>query len=366
MTPTSGAWFGTDNRIEDPGNAATFDYDTRGNQTAMNGSVLAYDGENRQTSYTWPSFSKELYSYDGEGQRVQHVHQVYSGGSYNTTGTTVYVYDAKGRLAAEYGAASSSAPCGTCYLTTDALGSTRLMTDSSGAAVARYDFLPFGQEIPASSSSGRAGVLCGSASCYDQSSAVNQKFTGKERDSETGLDYFGARYYSSPQGRFTVADWSANSQAVPYARFDDPQSLNLYSYVLNNPLRMNDPDGHCCDEFKRTLTDLTVAASGTFDTIGTGFISLALQPNVALRALVDSLATAGESYGTSAGRSQLSSQLSSDVSSTRQVLFESILLGGVAVAPGASSGATQIQSIGTIPEMTQPFVGQTVYRAWGG
>jgi hypothetical protein len=75
------------------------------------------------------------------------VHQVYSGGSYNTTATTVYVYDAKGRLAAEYGAQRSNAPCGTCYLTTDALGSTRLMTDSSGAVVARYDYLPFGHAL---------------------------------------------------------------------------------------------------------------------------------------------------------------------------------------------------------------------------
>jgi len=69
-------------------------------------------------------------------------------------------------------------------------------------------------------------------------------FTSKERDSETGLDFFGARYMSSAQGRFTSPDWSAKPQPVPYASLDDPQSLNLYAYVRNNPLSRIDPDGH--------------------------------------------------------------------------------------------------------------------------
>ncbi len=71
------------------------------------------------------------------------------------------------------------------------------------------------------------------------------QFTGKERDPESGLDYFGARYYGSALGRFTSPDWSAKPQAVPYANLADPQSLNLYSYVRNNPLGKADPDGHC-------------------------------------------------------------------------------------------------------------------------
>lgn len=69
--------------------------------------------------------------------------------------------------------------------------------------------------------------------------------TGKERDQETGLDYFGARYLSSAQGRWTIPDWSAKPEPVPYAKLDNPQSLNLYSYVHNNPLGRFDPDGHC-------------------------------------------------------------------------------------------------------------------------
>ncbi len=74
---------------------------------------------------------------------------------------------------------------------------------------------------------------------------VRSRCTGKERDSETGLDYFGARYFSSAQGRFTSPDWSEKPQPVPYADLSDPQTLNLYSYVRNNPLRKADTDGHC-------------------------------------------------------------------------------------------------------------------------
>ena len=71
-------------------------------------------------------------------------------------------------------------------------------------------------------------------------------FTGKERDSESGNDYFGARYYASTMGRFLSPDWSAKEEPVPYAKLGDPQSLNLYAYVLNNPLIHVDPDGHAC------------------------------------------------------------------------------------------------------------------------
>jgi len=69
-------------------------------------------------------------------------------------------------------------------------------------------------------------------------------FTGKEHDSESGLDYFGARYYSGNQGRFQTPDWADTATTVPYASFGDPQSLNLYAYVRNNPTTMTDPGGH--------------------------------------------------------------------------------------------------------------------------
>jgi RHS repeat-associated protein len=71
-------------------------------------------------------------------------------------------------------------------------------------------------------------------------------FTGKERDAESGNDYFGARYYASSMGRFMSPDWSAKVEPIPYSKLDDPQSLNLYAYVRNNPLTRFDPDGHTC------------------------------------------------------------------------------------------------------------------------
>ena len=77
-------------------------------------------------------------------------------------------------------------------------------------------------------------------------------FTGKMRDSESGLDYFGARYYSGAGlgfgdlGRFMTPDWSKNPTGVPYANFANPQSLDLYSYIRNNPVSATDADGHTC------------------------------------------------------------------------------------------------------------------------
>jgi RHS repeat-associated protein len=68
-----------------------------------------------------------------------------------------------------------------------------------------------------------------------------RKFTGKERDSETGLDFFGARYFSGAQGRFSGPDEPLNDQFP-----NDPQSWNLYSYVRNNPLKYTDPTGEDC------------------------------------------------------------------------------------------------------------------------
>jgi RHS repeat-associated protein len=78
----------------------------------------------------------------------------------------------------------------------------------------------------------------------NSSCAYSHRYSGKERDSETGNDNFGARYYGSTMGRFLSPDWSAKEDPVPYARLDNPQSLNLYVYVLDNPTTSLDIDGH--------------------------------------------------------------------------------------------------------------------------
>jgi RHS repeat-associated protein len=70
------------------------------------------------------------------------------------------------------------------------------------------------------------------------------KFTGKERDGESGLDYYGARYYSNTIGRFVSADWSAAPVPIPYASLTNPQTLNLYAMAHDNPSSFADLDGH--------------------------------------------------------------------------------------------------------------------------
>jgi RHS repeat-associated protein len=84
-------------------------------------------------------------------------------------------------------------------------------------------------------------AVCASDVCFPPS-----RSTGKERDSESGNDYFGARYYESSVGRWLSPDWSAKEEPVPYAKLGDPQSLNLYAYVLNSPVSRFDADGHEC------------------------------------------------------------------------------------------------------------------------
>jgi RHS repeat-associated protein len=187
--------------------------------------------------------------------------------------TTWFVYDAQGQLAAEYGEAAAS-PCTTCFVTVDWLGSTRLVTDGAKAVQRGIDYLPFGEEIRNGHNGRTAGVYelgaNGSASYPGAADAVTGRFTGKERDAETGLDYFLARYYSPAQGRFTSPDeWAGGivdpftGQQVgqpgplPYADISDPQTLNKYVYVRNSPLRYTDPDGHSKLEFdgeKKTIT----------------------------------------------------------------------------------------------------------------
>ena len=206
-------------------------YDGVGNQKAIGGYQYVYDGENRMVASALNA--PVAYLYDGSGNRVAKV-DCATGTPQCTpaTGvtTTWYIYDAAGQLAAEYDGSPAAAPCTTCYLMEDHLGSTRMMSD--GAAITDlHDYLPFGEEI-AAGIGGRDGTWGGAE--------PKLKFTGKLRDdvAESGLDYFGARYFSGAQGRFTSPD----PEIIPET-IGNPQAWNKYAYTFNNPLRYTDPDG---------------------------------------------------------------------------------------------------------------------------
>ena len=181
------------NRITDSG----WGYDQAGNlnQDLAGLFTSKHDSENRlvavcasdgpSTCTNQAAAGRTLYSYDGGGRRV--TKQLANGTM------TTFVYDALGQLAAEYGSVSSQT---TEYLTADQLGSTRVVTDAgvrdtngnvttAGKAISRHDFRPFGDEIGANARPSGIG--------YGADGSVRQEFTSKERDAETGLDFFSAR-----------------------------------------------------------------------------------------------------------------------------------------------------------------------------
>jgi len=213
------------------------------------------------------------YVYDGDGQRVKKS----SGRLYWGAGPLAES-DANGTLVAEYvfvngqRAMRRDVSTGAMhYYFLDHLGSTSVVANSSGTIENESDYLPFGEE-----------------NAFQNATEQHFKFTGKERDTETGLDYFGARYYASTMGRFMSPDWAATATAVPYADFGDPQTLNLYGYVRNNPLSHADGDGHCCsDEWSYLKAELGGAWSstgGAMITLGKSLISGEAAHNIATTA----------------------------------------------------------------------------------
>lgn len=203
-------------------------YDAVGNVTSDQIRAFGFDAENRQTTEFMTGMGTSTYAYDGSGHRIQ-----------KTSGSvsTVYVYDAFDRVSAEYSNQTQTAST-TNFVTSDHLGSVRVVTDGVAATVSRHDFLPFGEEV-GESIGGRIGV-----SGYGGSDKITQRFTGKERDSEDGLDYFLARYYSSSEGRFMAPD-----SKIIVTDLTDPQSWNRYAYVRNSPLVLVDQDGHSFASF---------------------------------------------------------------------------------------------------------------------
>jgi RHS repeat-associated protein len=201
-------------------------YDAAGNQTQLSSTQTAkYDAENRMAELDASGVAIATYVYDGEGRRVER----------EMSNTNIYyVYDAGGELMAEYGGQPSGT--GTQYVVTDQLGSTRMVLDANGVCQQRIDYAPYGGQVV------RSGQ-----DCYQSSATVDTPlFTGQYRDGETanastsGIDYFGARYFSSAQGRWTSVD-----PAFESAILELPQTWNRYSYVYNRPTFATDPDGRC-------------------------------------------------------------------------------------------------------------------------
>jgi RHS repeat-associated protein len=235
----------TNNRIQSAGNCMTFD--AVGNLINDCGRTRVYDGNNKMIS-AFDAGVPTSYRYNADGQRT-----------IKTVGTvsTWYIYGMSGELVAEYpvnGAVASpqkeygyrgaqmlmvydSTEAGNKqfqWLVQDHLGSTRMVIDLSGtlAGMNLHDYLPFGEEIPVS------GIRTTAQGYPPPDDKIHQKFTGYEKDTETGLDYAQARYYANVQGRFTCPD-----TYMPSADLKEPQSWNRYTYALNNPLRYNDPSG---------------------------------------------------------------------------------------------------------------------------
>lgn len=215
-----------------------FAYDAAGDQQKDSSYCYAYDAEGRITTVYQLDCATFVasYVYDGLGRRIETNHgswQMYF--VYNIEGQPVDEWDQGGmgytgwyrayaylggHMVAQYQNNT------TYFAMLDHLGSTHILTNYPTPTVYdSIDYTPFGD-------------------IFSGTSNTTHKFTGKERDTETNLDYFGARYFSSVQARFLTPDWDAKPVTVPYAHFGNPQSLNLYAYVGNNPITLADPDGH--------------------------------------------------------------------------------------------------------------------------
>ncbi len=205
-------------------------YDAEGNLLNDTIHSYTYDAENRIISVDGGATT---YVYDAEGRRAR-----------KTVGGVAwdYLYDLAGHQLAEVGTGgawdrqevyaggrhlATYVPAATNFHNADWLGTERVWTNLAGQIAGTCQSLPFGD-----------GQVC---SASDPSP---MHFTGKQRDTESNLDNFDARYYSSMMGRFMTPDWSASPEAVPYVNLHNPQTLNLYAYVGNNPTSGVDPGGH--------------------------------------------------------------------------------------------------------------------------
>jgi RHS repeat-associated protein len=218
----------TKNQLQDLNN--DYVYDAAGNliQPGTSGGTYTFDAENHLTSA-----GGIAYLYDGDGKRVAK-----APANTPTQPNYLYWYGTGSQILEETDGAGNYEYFNAYFngmllargepdnwvdhFFLDALGNVRVVYGDGDPDGGTSDYYPFGGERP---------ITTGGVN-------VPFKFTGKERDSESGLDNFGARYDSSSLGRFMSPD------AVRYSRLTDPQTWNLYSYVANNPLNKIDLDGH--------------------------------------------------------------------------------------------------------------------------
>ena len=225
-----------------------YGYDTAGNMVS-NGSVsYIYDAENRLLWTNGLNPTQTKYIYDGDGNRVEKCAAATVTTACPTSGTSGTLYwrgtmpdpqaetDLSGNVLENYIffggrriARRDASTKAVHFYFSDHLGSHGVVENATGTACEQdIDYYPYG----------------GQENDYCPNVAQHYKFTGKERDTESGLDNFGARYDASALGRFMTPDWAAKPVTVPYAKFGDPQTLNLYSYVENGPINKADADGH--------------------------------------------------------------------------------------------------------------------------
>jgi len=208
-----------------------YEYDADGSLTKdAQGKRFGYDAEGRQNAFfasnNGTSNPTMSYAFDGEGKRVKKF----------TSGepVTVFIYDAGGQLVAEYAPHDpNSIPEGyvpaVSYMTSDHLGSPRVVTDANGAVLSRKDFAAFGDETITTQRTAALGYVAPD---------IRQDYTGYLKDEESGLEFAVNRYYNILHGRFTSVDPLPSSATVR-----NPQSFNRYSYVLNSPYKFTDPLG---------------------------------------------------------------------------------------------------------------------------
>ncbi len=214
----------------------TFTYDADGNMiNKVEVGVTTnykYDSENRLIEVKKGGSIIGQYTYDGDGGRTTKVATVsgqtttttFVGSLFETSGSrnTKYVFLGGQRVAAVTNSPSIGST--TLYYHTDHLGGANILTDSTGFKKELIEYEPFGVESRHEK--------------YGSSEEIAwYYFTGKKTDDESGLIYFGARYYDPSLGRFITPD-----TYIP--GFSNPQALNRYSYCLNNPINRIDPDGH--------------------------------------------------------------------------------------------------------------------------